>query len=182
MLSDLDQQLARAVRSRLKLIEDFLRGLIADAQLILVDEGVVNAIDRVFAQLAVEHAALELIVGDPVAKAQGLEKILVDHVGAGGDDRIDHIVAQHVHEDFFQPGADERSGQAEDDAALAIAQHAVVNIRGAVQVARGEGHLLHRIDQRDDAAVLGDVEMLDRAVEEFLLARSSGLLRFHRLM
>ena len=115
-------------------------------------------------------------------EAQGFKKILVDHVGAGGNDGIDHVVANHVHEHLLQPGADERAGQAKDDATFSIAEHAVVDIGGAVKVAGGEGHLLHRIDQRDDAAVFGDVEMLDRAAEKLLLARPSGRFCFHRLV
>src|SRR5439155_842575 len=84
------------------------------------------------------HAALKLIVGDPVAEPQRLEEILVNHVRAGRDDRIDHVVADHVHENLLEPGTDERAGQAKDDAAFAIAKHAVINIRGAMKIARRE--------------------------------------------
>src|SRR5204863_7156103 len=91
-----DKQLARAVRSRLKLIEDLLRRLVAEAQLVFIDERVVNPVDCGLAKLAVEHSALELIVCDPMAKAQPLEEILIDHVRAGGNDRIHHVVADHI--------------------------------------------------------------------------------------
>ena len=57
------------------------------------------------AQLAVEQAALELVAGDVVPEAEGLEEVLVDDVGAGGDDRVDHVVADHVDEDLLQARA-----------------------------------------------------------------------------
>ena len=52
---------------------------------------------------------------------------------------------------FFRPGADQRAGQAEDHAALLVAEHAVVDVGGAGQVAGAEGHVLHRLDERHDA-------------------------------
>ena len=71
------------------------------------------------AQLAVVQAALELLGGDVVPEAEGFEEVLVDDVGPGADDRVDHVVADHVDEHLLQARADQRAGQAEDDAALA---------------------------------------------------------------
>ena len=88
------------------------RRLVADAQVVFADQRVVDAVDGVLAQLAVEQAALELVGGDVVPEAEGFEEVLVDDVGAGGDDRVDHVVADHVHEDLLQARADQRPGEA----------------------------------------------------------------------
>ena len=87
---------------------------------------------------------------DVVAEAQGLEEVLIDDVGAGADDGVDHVVADQVGEDLLEAGADQRAGQAEDDAAVLVAEHAVVDVGGAGQVAGGEGHVPHGVDQRHD--------------------------------
>ena len=71
---------------------------------------------------------------------------------------------------FLQAGGDERAGEAEDDAAIGVAEHHVVDVGGAVGVARGVGHVLHGVDERDDVVLL-DVEVLDGAVEEFFFCR-----------
>ncbi len=163
----------RAVGTRLEFVEDLLRGFVADAQFFFVDERVVDAVDHQVAQLAVAGAALEIVVGDVVLEAEGFEEILVDDVGAGADDGVDHVVADHVDEDLLQAGADERAGQAKDHAALGVAEHAVVDVGGAMQVAGAERHVLHGIDEGDDI-VLGDVDMLDRLAEKFFLLILAG--------
>src|SRR5256885_2338559 len=93
-------------------------------------------------------------------EAQAFEEVLIDDIGAGGDDGVDHSVAEQVDEDFFQPGGDERAGQAEDDAAVFVFEHAVVDVGRPGEVARGEGHVLHGFDEGDDV-VPGDVDVLD---------------------
>src|SRR5258706_9983450 len=164
----LADDLPRAVGARLELIEDLLRRLIADAQLFFVDERVVDAVDHQLAKLAVARAALEFVGGDVVLVAEAFEEILIDDVGAGGDDRIDHVIADHVHEDFLEAGADERAGETKDYAALFVLEHAVVDVGGAVQVAGRESHVLHGIDDRDDV-LLRDVNVLDGLLEIIFL-------------
>src|SRR5256885_1674775 len=93
-------------------------------------------------------------------EAQAFEEVLIDDIGAGGDDGVDHSVAEQVDEDFFQPGGDERAGQAEDDAAVFVFEHAVVDVGRPGEVARGEGHVLHGFDEGDDVGP-GDVDVLD---------------------
>src|SRR5205823_4382976 len=73
-------EFAAGVGAGLHLVEDLLRRLVADAQLFLVDQRVVDSIEGVLAELAVEQAALELVLGDVVLEAEGLEKILIDDV------------------------------------------------------------------------------------------------------
>ena len=152
-----------------QLVEDLPRRLVADAKLFLVDQRVVDAVDHEFAELAVADAALELVAGDVVAEAEGFEEVLVDDVGAGGDDGVHHVVADHVDEDLLQPRGDQRAGQAEDDAALIVAEHPVVDVGGAGGIARSVGHRGHRVDERDDV-VGGDINVADRGGEELFFS------------
>src|SRR5437667_9528409 len=86
--------------------------------------------------------------------------VLIDHVRPCADDGVNHFVAEHVHEDFFQAGGDEGAGEAEDDAAIFVLEHAVVDVGRAGEVAGGEGHVVHGFDQGNDV-VFGDVDVLD---------------------
>jgi hypothetical protein len=99
----LADELARAVGARVERVGDLLGGVVADAELFFVDEGVVDAVDHQLAQVGVAGAVLVLVAGDVVLEAEGLEEVLVDDVGAGGDDGVDHVVADEVDEDFFRP-------------------------------------------------------------------------------
>ena len=60
-----------------------------------------------------------------MAEAEGFEEILVDDVGAGADDGVHHVVSNQVGKYFFQAGADEGAGQAENDSAFFVVEHAV---------------------------------------------------------
>ena len=140
------------------------------AELFFVDEGVVDAVDHQLAEFGVACAVLVLIAGDVVVEAEGLEEVLVDDVGAGGDDGIDHVVADEVDEDLLQAGGDEGAGEAEDDAAIGVAEHHVVDIGGAGGVTRGVGHVRHCVDDRNDIVLL-DVEVLNGRFEKFFFRR-----------
>ena len=168
----LADELAGAVGAGLEGVGDLVGGLVADAKLFLVDEGVVDAVDHELAQVGVARAVLVLVAGDVVVEAEGLEEVLIDDVGAGGDDGVDHVVADEVDEDLLEAGGDERAGEAEDDAAVGVAEHHVVDIGGAVGVTRGVGHIAHGIDDWDYVVLL-DVEVLDWALEEFFFCRHS---------
>ena len=68
---------------------DLVYGLVADAELFFVFEGVVDAIDHQLAKVGVACAVhLVLVAGDVVVEAEGLEEVLVDDVGSGGDDGV----------------------------------------------------------------------------------------------
>ncbi len=167
VVAHLADELARAVRPGFERVDDLLGRLVADAKLFFIDEGVVDAVDHELAQGRRRRAVLVLVAGDVVLEAEGFEKVLVDDVGAGGDDGIDHVVADEVDDDLLQPGRDERTGEAENDAALGIAQHHVVDGGGAGKVTRAIGHLGHGVDKRHDV-VLGDIDVLDGVLEKFL--------------
>ena len=84
----------------------------------------------------------------------------------GGDDGVDHVVADEIDDDLLQAGGDERAGEAEDDAAFGVGEHHVVDGGGSVQVARRVGHMSHRVYIGHDV-VLGDVDVLDGGFKEF---------------
>jgi hypothetical protein len=60
-------------------------------------------------------------------------------------------------------------GDDEEDRAIPVGQHPVVDVGGAAEVAAGEAHLLHRVDDRPRVEA-GDVDMLDHCGEQFRLA------------
>ncbi len=173
----LADELTRAVGAGLERVGDLVGGLVAEAQLFLVDEGVVDAVDHQFAKIGVFVAVLVLIAGDVVVEAEGLEEVLIDDVGAGRDDGVDHVVAHEVDDDLLQAGGDERAGEAEDDAAVGVAEHHLVDGGGAGGVARAEGHRLHGVDQRDNVVLL-DVDVLDGLGEEFFFRRHSTYIGY----
>ena len=99
-------EFARAVRARRQRVGDLLRGFVADAELFLVDKGVVDAVDHQLAQDAVLHAGLELIAGNLVSEAERFKEILINNIGAGGDDGIHHVVANQVDKNLLQTGTE----------------------------------------------------------------------------
>ena len=168
----LADELARAIGAGCQRVGNLLRGVVAHAQLFFVDERVVDAIDHQLAQRGVFRTALHQVVGDPVAEAECFEEVLIDDVRAGRDHGIHHVVANQIDEDLFQAGADQRSGEAQDDAAILVAQHAFVDRGGAGEITRAVGHVLHGIDQRHHIVLL-DIDVLDGLLEQFFLGSHS---------
>src|SRR5579862_5301420 len=99
--------------------------------------------------------------------AESFEEVLIDDVGAGRNHGVHHVVANEIDKDLLQTSADERAGEAEDDAALLVAEHALINRSCPVEVTGAEGHVLHGVYQRDDVVLL-DVDVLDWVNEKFL--------------
>ena len=79
-------------------------------------------------------------------------------------------------DDLIEAGADERTGEGEDDGALLVFLHQVNDGGGAGQVAGLEGHIGHLLDHRHDV-VFGDLDMPDRLSQKFPFFRCS---LFHR--
>ena len=73
----------RAVRARRQRVGDLLGGFVAVAQLFLVDQRVVDAVDHQLAQFAVLGAGFVKLVGNVVPEAERFEEVLIDDVGAG---------------------------------------------------------------------------------------------------
>ena len=152
------------MRSRLELVAQLRHRLVADAQLVLVDVGVVDAVDGLLAQpLVVDERR-----ADVVAEAEAFEEVLVDDVRAGRDDGVDHVVLDHLQQHLLQAGADQRPGEAQDDAALGVVQHALVDLRGARRVACLERHLLHGVDERNRVEGV-EAEVLDLLLQQVFL-------------
>lgn len=165
-----DDELARGVGAGLERVGDDLGGLVADAELVFVDESVVDAVDGQVAEIGIVRSVLVVLGSDVVLETEGFEEVLVDDVGACGDDGVDHVVADQVNEDLLEAGGDERAGEAEDDAAVLVLEHHLVDLGGAVQVTRRVGHVCHGVDQRNDVVLL-DVDVLDRGSENLFFRR-----------
>ena len=150
-------------------VDNLLRRVVADAQLFLVDERVVDAVDHQLAQIAVAIAVLVLVARDVVAEAQRLKEVLVHNVRAGRHNRVHHVVADHVHEDLLQAGRNQRPRQAQDHPAIGVAQHHLVDRGSPRRIARGVGHRRHRVHQRNHV-VTRNVDVLDRRCEQFFFS------------
>lgn len=166
VLAHLDDELARRVRAGRHRVGDDRHGVVADAKLVLVDVGVVDAVDGQFAKLRV--------VGElrafPVLEAKRLEEVLIDDVRAGRDDGVNHVVFEHVDDDLLQPGADKRTGEGEDYGALLVFLHQIDDGGRASQVTRLERHVGHLLDHRHDV-VFGDADVLDRLFQVYGFVR-----------
>src|SRR5690606_6521419 len=160
----LDEELARRVRARRQRVGDLRDGVVAHAQLLLVDVGVVDPVDRQLAELVVVDERRALVVPE----AERLEEVLIDDVGAGRHDHVDHVVLHHLHDHLLQAGADQRAGQAEHDAAVLVAQHHLVDRRGARRVARLERHVRPGVHQRPGIEGI-ERDVLDALLEELAL-------------
>ncbi len=92
VLAHLADEGAAAVRLGLEAVGDLEDRVVAVLELLLVDIGVVDAVD-------VERAQ-DVVVGDfkrlIVLVAKALEEIHVDDRGAGGDDAVDHVRADEL--------------------------------------------------------------------------------------
>jgi hypothetical protein len=101
--------------------------------------------------------------------AQPLEEIHVDDGGTGGDHAIDHVAADQLGVQVHAPA---RAGAARDDqedGAILVGQHLVVDVGGARQIAAGEAHLAHAVDDWTGIEA-GDVDMFDHGGQQLCLA------------
>ena len=107
-------------------------------------------------------------------KAESFEEVLVDDVGAGRDDGVDHVVANEVDEDLLQAGGDKGAREAEDHAAVLIAQHALVDGSRPGEVTGAVGHRLHGVDEGHDVVLL-DIDVANGRIQEVVFRRHSNL-------
>ena len=108
-----------------------------------------------------------------MAEAESFEEVLIDDVGAGRDDGVDHVVLDQLEQHLLQAGADERAGETQDDAALGVEEHALVDLRGACGVPGLERHLLHGVDQRNGVEGV-EAEVLDLVLQQVFLVHQGG--------
>ena len=156
-LAHLADERAARVGLRLQAVGDLADRVVAILQLLLVDIGVVDAVDVERAQRIIVRDFIGLVV----LVAKRFEEIHVDDGGAGGDDRIDHVGAHQLGIEVHAAAGRGRAGDHQDHRAVLVLEHRVVDVGGAAEVAAGEAHLAHRVDDRARVE-LGDVDMLDR--------------------
>lgn len=137
-------------------VRDLFDGHVAFAKLVLIDVRVVDAVDVQSLQVRVIDFAVAAVVVEPEA----FEEILIDDDCTGGNNCVDHGVANHVDDDAFQPRTHKRACEAQDDAAVLIRKHPVVNLAGAREVACLERHVVERVDERHRVEGF-DVDVLD---------------------
>jgi len=69
---------------------------------------------------------------------------------------------------FCQTGRNKRAGEAQNHAAVRVAQHHLVDGGGAGGIARGISHRGHGVDQGNDV-VSSDINVLNGRSEQFFL-------------
>ena len=112
-------------------------------QLLLVDEGVVDAIDVEIAQLRIVDELGPAVV----RKTERLEEIHVDHGRPGRHDDVHHVVAQEIDVDLHAAGGAGAARDGQDDRAVVVLEHALVDLARPPELARAERHLLVGVDQ-----------------------------------
>ncbi|MNQ97090.1 hypothetical protein D3C85_1127210 [compost metagenome] len=135
--------------------------MVAGLELFLVDIGVVDPVDVVFAQDVVVHLAGGLIV----LEAQGLEEIHVHDRGAGGDDGVDHAELHHVAVHMHAAPGRGRTGQDQPGRAVLVLDGHGEDVGGAGRVPAAEGHLAHAVDDRTRVEA-GHVDVLDGVLQQ----------------
>ena len=165
ILAHLADEGARRIGLGIERFRDLVDRVVAVLELLLVDVGVVDAVDIERAQRVVVGDLERLIV----LVAQALEEIHVDDGGAGGDDHVDHVVAHQLGIEVHAAAGRSRAGDHQDDGAVLVGQHVVVDLGGAAEVAAGEAHIGHRVDDRARVERL-DVDVLDLLRQQFRLA------------
>src|SRR6185295_15075834 len=134
----------------LKLVGNFTGGRITNTQLIFVDVGIVNAVDREPPQYIVVDIDLALVMLEPKC----FEEVLIDDDGAGGNDRVYHVVPDQIDHDILETGGEKGSREAKHDRAIFIPKHCIVDVRGTAEITGGERHPAHGFNKRNNVVLL----------------------------
>ena len=156
ILAHLADEGAAGIGLGLEAVGDFEDSVVAILQLLFIDIGVVDAVNEQRAQRVIIGHFQRLIM--LVAKA--FEEIHVDNAGAGGDDAVDHVVAQQFGVKVHAAAGAGRTGNHEEDGAIGVSQHLVVDAGGTGEITRGEAHVGHAVDDRARVEA-SDVDMFD---------------------
>ena len=168
-LAHLADEGAAAVGLGRQAVGDFEDRVIGLLERHLVDIGIVDAIDIERAQSIVVGFVERLIM----FVAERLKEIHVDDRRAGRDDAVDHVVGEQVRVEVHATARAGGAGDDEEDGAVPVGEHLIVDARRPAEIAAGEAHVLHRVHDR--ARVEGlDVDMLDLVREQFGLAGVVG--------
>ena len=130
-LAHFPDELAARIGARLEAVGDLADGVVAILQRYFVDIGVVNAVDVERAQRVIVRNFERLIM----LVAKRFEEIHVDDGGAGGDDGVDHVGLHQLGVEIHAAAGRGRPGDDQDDRAILVGEHLVVEIGGA----RGRG-------------------------------------------
>ena len=139
--------------------------MVAILQLLLIDIGIVDAVDVERPQRII----IRNFIGLVVLVAKRFEEIHVDDRGARRDDRVDHVRADELRIEIHATAGRGRARDHQDDRAILVLQHHVVDLRRPGEVAAGEAHMTHRVDDRPSVEP-GDVDMLDGVRQQLCLA------------
>ena len=167
------QELPRGVRARFQRIGDCLNGFITLTKLVLVDQRVrkcgrcaadagcrlpcrtSGALPRCNAGIPTLRRNLDRTMFAPVLTMASIIRL--------------RIISTNT---AFETGANQRAREAQNHAAILVAQHPVVDDGGAVQIARAERHMLH-VFHKTHHIVPRDVNMLKSRLSADLLSHSS---------
>ena len=161
-------KLARAVRTGFEHVGQFVGGVVTSLKFLFVDKGVVDTVDIKFAEFGVGDDVL--FGADIVFEAEGFEEVHVDDGGAGGDDHVDHFVANHVDIDLHAACRTGGAGDGENVGAVFLFAHHGEDIGGTGSVAAGEGHAAHGVDELGGVVFL-NVDVFDGLFEEIFLGQ-----------
>jgi hypothetical protein len=129
--------------------------MVAVLQLFFINVSIINAVDIIIAQVFIIDEWAALVMLEP----QRLEEIHINYRRSGRNDRIDHVVFHKVGVKLHAAACGCRARQRQEDRAFFISEHHIVNFCGLGQVARGERHIGHLVDDRARVE-RGDVDML----------------------
>jgi len=105
-----------------------------------------------------------------VSEPQGLEEVLIHHVGARGHHHVHHAGVDQRHQRLLEASGHERSGEREDDGALPVGEHLRTDVRRARQVAGLDGRWPELVDDRAGVE-RADVDVLHRAAKKIASGR-----------
>jgi len=97
----LHQKLAGGVHTRLQSIGDFAHCVVANPQLIFINERVVDAVNVQAEEFLIVESGLQSLLGDVVPEPQRLKEILIHDISSRADNGVYHVAADHLHKDLF---------------------------------------------------------------------------------
>ena len=156
---------AGRVRAGFQSVANFVDGFVAFFQLVFINVCVVDAVNMQIAQQIVV-----LIIGSTnvVFVAKGFKKVLVHDVCAVGNNRVNHIVLNHIHHNFLHTRGNKRPRNAQNDGAFFIGEHHIVDFARSGHFARSVGHISKGFHQGNHI-VFFEVNVFDGVFEKVFL-------------
>ena len=165
VLAHLADERAARIGARFQRFGDLEDRVVDVLQLLFVNVRIVDPVDQQRAERVIVRHFQRLIM----LVAKTFEEIHVDDRRTGRDDAVDHVGTQQLGIKVHAPAGAGRTRNDEKDRAIRILKHLVVDASRSRQVARGEAHLAHLVDDRP-CVETGDVDMLDLRRQKLGLA------------